>query len=143
MVHHIKHGRLHPRSDSRRPGDSTAPDDDKLGLIAGGWYAASLKPFRSPFGDQLLVLLHDDIRQDPRGVYKTALSHVGATPDFVPAHLEEFVDSNQEGDSSEWRREVSSADRHELYRYFEDDLRELEQMTGHDFSMWDCVTPPE
>ncbi len=138
MVHHIKHERLHPRSSLVELVTRTAPDDDRLGLVAGGRYAASLKPFRARFGDQLHVLLHDDIRQDPRGVYKSALAHVGAAPDFVPAHLEEFVDSNQEGDSSEWRREVSPADRRELTRYFEEDLRELEQMTGRDFSMWNA-----
>ena len=51
MVHHIEMGNL--------PGDSvlvdlvneTPPDRDKLGIIAGGWYAASLRPFLDAFGD--------------------------------------------------------------------------------------------
>jgi hypothetical protein len=137
MVHHIKYERLHPRSSLRDLTGRKTPEQDKLGLVAGGWYAASLKPYRKLFGDQLLVFLHDDIRDDPRGVYDTALSHVGATPDFVPAELDELVYSNQQGESAQWKRDVSPGDREELHRYFCDDLRELEQMIGRDLSTWD------
>jgi Sulfotransferase domain len=137
MVHHIKHERLHPRSTlldlTRRP----SPADDKLGLVAGGWYAASLEPFRARFGDQLLVMLHDDIRDDPGRAYEVTLHHVGATPGFVPPELDELVYSNQQGESARWKRDISPQDRQALHRYFCDDLRELEQMIGRDLSIWD------
>jgi Sulfotransferase domain len=136
MVHHIKYERLHPRSSLRDLADKKAPEQDKLGLVAGGWYAASLEPYRELFGDQLLVFLHDDIRDDPHGVYETALRHVGATPDFVPPELDELVYSNQQGESAQWKRDVSPGDREELHRYFRDDLRELERAIGRDLSMW-------
>jgi len=136
MVHHIKHERLHPRSTLLDMTRRKPPEDDKLGLVAGGWYAASLEPFRRRFGDQLLVMLHDDIRDDPRGAYELALRHVGATPGFVPPELEELVYSNQQGESARWKRDISPQDRQALYRYFRDDLRELEQMIGRDLSMW-------
>jgi hypothetical protein len=137
MVHHIKYERLHPRSSLLDMIQKTSPDDDKLGLVAGGWYAASLKPYRELFGDQLLVLLHDDIRADPRGVYEVALRHVGAAPGFAPPELEELVFSNQQGESAQWRRDVSRADRLAVHEFFRDDLRELEQMIGRDLSIWE------
>jgi hypothetical protein len=137
MVHHIKHERLHPRTGLLELTRTKAPEDDRLGLVAGGWYAASLRPFRDLFGDQLLVLLHDDISDDPRGVYDTALRHSGATPGFVPPGLDDLVYSNQKGESAQWKRDVPPGDREELHRYFRDDLRELEQMIGRDLSTWD------
>jgi hypothetical protein len=137
MVHHIKYERLHPRSSLLDLIQKKLPDDDKLGLVAGGWYAASLKPYRELFGDQLLVLLHDDIRADPRGVYEVALRHVGAAPGFAPPELEELVFSNQQGESAQWRRDVSRADRVAVQQFFRDDLRELEEMIGRDLSIWE------
>jgi hypothetical protein len=136
MVHHIKHERLHPRSSLVELARSKPPAEDKLGLVSGGWYARSLKPYGTLFGDQLRVVLHDDIRDDPRLVYEQALLHVGAAADFVPVELDELVFSNQQGDSAQWRREISPRDREELHQYFRDDLRELEQMIGRDLSMW-------
>ena len=96
MVHHIEGGSL--------PGDSvlvelvkqTEPERDPLGIIAGGWYAASLEPYRERFGDRLLVVLHDDVDDDPRGVYDDALRHIGATPDFVPPEFERVRFSHQQ-----------------------------------------------
>lgn len=136
MVHHIKYERLHPRSTLLDLARGGPPEDDRFGLVAGGWYAASLKSFRELFGDQLLVLLHDDIRDDPRGAYEVALRHVGAAPNFVPSELEDIVNSNQQGESAQWKRDISHRDREALHEYFRDDLHELEQMIGRDLSMW-------
>jgi hypothetical protein len=137
MVHHIKYERLHPRSSLRDLTERKAPEEDKLGLVAGGWYAASLKPYRQLFDEHLMVLLHDDIRDDPRAVYERALHHVGAAADFVPPGLEEPVYSNQQGASAQWKRDVSRGDREALHHRFRDDLRELEQMIGRDLSIWE------
>jgi hypothetical protein len=81
--------------------------------------------------------LHDDIREDPRAVYEIALRHVGAAIDFVPPELDELVYSNQQGESSHWKRDISWEDREEVYRYFRDDVRTLEQMIGRDLSIWE------
>jgi Sulfotransferase family len=136
MVHHIKYERLHPRSSLLDLARKKPPEDDRLGLVAGGWYAASLEPFRALFEDRLLVMLYDDIRDDPRQAYAVALRHVGAAPGFAPMDLEELVYSNQQGDSARWKRDVSSDDQRALHEYFRDDLRELEQMIGRDLSIW-------
>jgi Sulfotransferase domain len=136
LVHHIKHERLHPRSRLVDLARERPAELDRFGLVAGGWYAASLKPYQELFGDRLCVMLHDDIRDDPATAYETALRHVGVAPGFVPPDLQALVFSNQQGDSSQWRRDVSPADREALHAYFRDDLRELEQMIGRDLSVW-------
>jgi hypothetical protein len=136
MVHHIKHERLHPRSSLPGVIDTRPAEDDALGLVAGGWYAASLAPYQEFFGEQLMIFLHDDIREDPRGVYEIALGHVGAATDFVPPELDELVYSNQQGESAQWKRDISQRDREAVYRHFRDDLQELEQMLGRELSIW-------
>ena len=141
LVHHIKYERLHPRSSLVDLARERPPERDRLALIAGGWYAASLQPYRTAFGERLCVMLHDDIRNDPGTAYETALRHVGASPGFVPPGLDELVFSNQQGNSSQWKRDISPADREALHGYFRDDLRELEQMIGRDLSVWEPDLP--
>jgi hypothetical protein len=138
MIHHIEGGTL--------PGDTTLvelvratpPERDRLGIISGGWYAQSLEPYRERFGDRLLVALHDDVDDDPRGVYDDALRHIGAAPDFVPPEFERVRFSHQQRASTEpGRRPLTLDERRELWAYFADDVAHLEQMLGRDLSVWD------
>jgi hypothetical protein len=138
MVHHIEHGSLPADSVLVDVVKQTPPDRDRLGIIAGGWYAASLEPYRERFGDHLLILLHDDIDDDPRGAYDAALVHVGAAPDFVPAELERVRFSYQQEPSSEpGRRPLTLEQRREIWEFFADDVAKLEKMLGRDLSMWE------
>jgi len=106
--------------------------------LAGGWYAASLEPFRKRFGEQLLILLHDDVDDDPRAVYDAALVHVGAVPDFVPPDFERVRFSHQQHVSPEpGRRPLTRDERRELWDYFADDVAKLEKMIDRDLSLWD------
>jgi len=136
MVHHIRRGRILAGSRlveivrARRP-----PEKDWFCLVSGGWYAASLAPFVEAFGDQLLVLLHDDVRDDPARVYDAALRHVGAEPGFAPTNLARVVFSNRDGDESH-QYELSAADRLEMWDYFRDDVARLEDMFDMDLSRW-------
>jgi hypothetical protein len=140
MVHHIKFERLPARSrllDLARRGD---PAVDPLGLVAGGWYARSLAPYVQGFGDQLLVLLHDDIAVDARAVYERAVRHVGAAEGFVPAELEQVrFSASRDGSGAGTRAPaVTDEERRALYdEFFRDDVRDLEQMLGLDLSRWD------
>jgi hypothetical protein len=135
MVHHIEGGRL--------PGDSvlvdlvkqTPPEQDRLGIIAGGWYAASLEPFRERFGERLLVLFHDDVDAEPARPYRAALEHVGADPDFAPSHLSRVVFSNQRARVAH-ESMLTDADRAELWEYFRADVARLEEMLDVDLSHW-------
>ena len=136
LVHHIRRQRVHPDVQLVDMVRHKPPEEDRMGLIAGGWYEASLKPYVNLFGDQLLIFLHEEIRRDPDAVYERALRHVGAKPGFVPADLGALIFSNQEGESARLRRQVSAEDRAELYEYFRSDVRKLERMLDRDLSQW-------
>jgi len=136
LVHHIRQRRIPADASLLDLVRAQPPEEERFGLVAGGWYAASLKPYRQLFGDQLLVLLHDDVRDDPRGAYEAALRHIGAAADFGPPELDQVVFSNQEGESADWRREVSPEERWELYQCFREEIRALARMIGRDLSIW-------
>jgi hypothetical protein len=138
MVHHVKRERLPAGSDLLVLARSTPPEDDFLGLIAGGWYAASLRPFARMFGHRLLVLLHDDVATDAPGVYAKAADHVGADPAFEPPQLAKVRFSNQTERPPD-DDPLSPEDRLELYEYFRRDVQELEELLGRDLSAWDPV----
>jgi hypothetical protein len=104
--------------------------------VSGGWYAASLEPFRERFGDRLLVLFHDDVDTEPLGPYRAALTHVGADPGFVPPDLTRVVFSNKRARVAR-DSPLTEADRVELWEYFSDDVARLEQMLDVDLSRWD------
>lgn len=138
MIHHIEGGALPGDTNLVELARSTPPEREPLGIISGGWYAASLEPYLDRFADQLLVCLYDDVEDDPRRVYDTVLRHVGASPDFVPPKLERVRFSYQERASKEPNRQpLSIDDRRDLFEYFADDVARLETMFGRDLSVWD------
>lgn len=136
MVHHIQRERLPSDANLVEVVRSIPPEDDFLALVAGGWYAKSLAPYHERFGDRLLVLLHDDVAARPLSVYQAAAAHVGADIAFTPPELERVVFSNR-ARSPEISTALTDEDRLELWQYFRDDVRQLEQMTGLDLSVWD------
>jgi uncharacterized protein (TIGR03086 family) len=143
MMHLIKYKEL--RADTRLLNlvQDTPPESDPRSLVSGGWYAASLKPYRHFFGDQLLVLLHDDLTDDPHRVYNRALMHIGASLDFTPPDLDQVVFSNtrpatdESSEVSNGQPELSGEERQQLYAYFRPDVQVLEEMIGRDLSKWD------
>jgi hypothetical protein len=139
VVHHIKHQRF--PADSRLVDliRSEPPETEPKNLIAGGWYAASLRPFVERFGSQLLVVLNEDIASDAGGLYQQVVTHVGATAGFEPKGLGEVKFSNQSADAGR-RPVLSHAERVEVYEYFRRDVAELEVMLDRDLSSWDPST---
>lgn len=145
LVHHMKHKRVPKDSDLLAVVRRMPPGADPLGIISGGWYAASLRPYMRRFGERLLVLLHDDVKADPAAVYKAATAHIGADVGFLPEELTEVMFSNQGGSDasppsrSQGRKKASALDqevRAELFRYFRRDLLQLERLIDRDLSMW-------
>lgn len=139
MLHHIARKTLAPDSDLIELVRRTPAERDPLGLISGGWYAESLKPYRQWFGDQLHVVLHDDVGDDARGVYSRALRHIGARPDWAPADLEQvrFSYGDRPGADANRMGGLTVEERHQLYPYFADDISRLAVMLGRDLSIWD------
>jgi len=137
MIHHMEGGTLPSDTVLVELVRATDPERDRLGIISGGWYAQSLEPYRERFGDDLQVALHDDVDDDPRGVYDNALRHIGATPDFVPPEFERVRFSHQQRVSTDpGRRPLTLDERRELWTYFADDVAQLERMLGRDLSVW-------
>jgi hypothetical protein len=112
------------------------PEQDRLGIIVGGWYADSLAPFERYFDDRLLVTLHDDVDDDPRRVYDSALRHIGAPDDFVPAELDRVRFSNQQDGAGAKDPELTLAEREEVHRYYATDIAKLESMLQRDLAIW-------
>jgi hypothetical protein len=138
MVHHMAYNKLPKDADLLEIVRSTQPERDPLGLITGGWYAASLEPYRQRFGDQLLMLLHDDISNDPRDAYDRALRHIGAATNFVAPELEtvRFSYRDRRGVDPDSKQTLSLQQRRELYEYFAADISKLETMLDRDLSLW-------
>ena len=134
FVHHQRQHRIHPCAGVLPTVRSCRPEDDWMGLVAGGWYAASLEPFIDRFGEQLLVLVHDDIALDAREVFGRAVRHVGAAPDVVPDALDEVVFSNRGAHRTV--PQISASERCELFEYFRADVERLERLLGRDLSRW-------
>lgn len=136
--HHVKHERLPPGTDLRTAVERIEPERDRLGIVSGGWYAASLAPFRENYRRKLAVLLYDDVRDDPRAVYRQALEHLGVDPDFVPAELAEVRYANAGQGGAPGGSSVDPELRRELYdRFFRADVARLEEDLGRDLSAWD------
>jgi hypothetical protein len=137
LVHHVAFKALPPETQLLEHVRGVEPERDPLGIVVGGWYAESLAPFRDRFGSRLFVALHDDVDDDPRGVYDAALRHIGATDDFVPPELDRVRFSNQmDGSGATGDRELTLEEREELYQFFATDIAKLEQMLGRDLSIW-------
>jgi len=138
MIHHIASSGLPKDSNLLDLIEQTPPERDRLGLISGGWYAASLEPYQETFGEQLLVMLHDDIADDPQLFYRRAADHVGALANFVPPDLEQvrFSYRQRPGIDRDGMPPLTIEQRRKLYEYFADDLVNLETMLGRDLATW-------
>lgn len=141
FIHHMKMGRISPTENLLERIRSVSPEEDRLGLIAGGWYAASLAPYFERFGDRLEVFLHDNIAEKPGRVYVDALEHIGASSDFMPQGLRQVRHSGKPPEESGYageggRRKLTPEERQELYEYFREDVDWLEALLGRDLSLW-------
>ena len=132
LVHHIQAERIHPGTTLRDFVRQQPPEQDWMGIVTGGWYATSLEPYRALFGDQLLVVLHDDVRADPQRVYDEVRRHVGASVPAFPRTLDDVLRSNQQDSSFE----VAPEARREVFELFRDEVDRLERMLGRDLGMW-------
>jgi Sulfotransferase domain len=142
LIHHIEGGGLPADTELIEYARTIPPQQDRFGIVVGGWYAASLQPWFSRFGERLAVLLHNDLEDDPRGLYDAAVRHVGAEPNFVPRQLDRVRFSYQQRpDNRHAERTLSLEQRRRMYEYFADDIRRLERMLDRDLSLWDPEQP--
>jgi hypothetical protein len=142
FIHHMQRGRIPANADLLERVRNASPKHDKLGLIAGGWYAASLTPYFARFGERLRVFLHDDIAENPQQTYTNALEHVGASPGFLPTDLQRVRHSGKPPETSpyaedgSYRRKLTPEEQVEIYAYFRRDVERLEELLDRDLSIW-------
>jgi hypothetical protein len=111
----------------------------ELDLVTGSLYARNLASFHRRFGDQLLVVTHDDVRARPGAVYASVLDHIGADPDHVPDDLERDVFSDP---GVAVVKPLTTEEAQVLYGRFRSDVEELAEMFDRDLSSWDPGPPP-
>jgi hypothetical protein len=135
MVRAIATGRLPVGTDLVELVESNGPEVEALDLVGGGAYTTDLYPFVKRFGPRLAVFTLDEIAARPDQVYRAALDHIGASPDFVPPDLERVLFSN--GPRPELAPELDLASRQRLYHRFRTEVDELEVLLDRDLSAWD------
>lgn len=152
FLHNMRKGRISPETDILEYIRSVDPDQDRLRLIAGSWYAASLAPYVERFGDRLAVFLHDEVVSAPDRLYTKALEHIGASTDFLPEQLQKVRHKGRAPEESSYAgdkggsqpltkpRDLTPKERAEIYEYFRDDIERLEELLDWDLSLW---RPPE
>lgn len=136
MIHQIKRRRLPTDTRLLDFVRQTALEDDRFELVAAGHYASLLRPYVDRFGDQLLVLLHDDIAADAEHLYRTAARHIGASTDFVPPELPLVRYSNRDRVNA-GQRELAIDERVAIYDCFRADVERLGELLERDLSRWD------
>jgi hypothetical protein len=142
FVHHVKRERIDPDEDLLELVRRTPPEEDRLQLVAGGWYARSLAPYLSRFGKRLTVFVNEEVRSDPERVYAAALRQLGVEDGFVPENLADVVFSRRLPKKTRYwqkgtgRRPLTDEEKAELAGYFREDVERLEEMLGRDLSGW-------
>lgn len=134
FLHHQQRARIGQHISFLEYVRSVDPERDRLKIIAGGWYGASLEPFLALFGDSLLILLQTEVAECPDVVYRRASQHVGASTDFLPPDVDRVRHSNQGGEAKE--QAVSEAARSELLPFFTEDIAKLERSFGLELNSW-------
>jgi len=141
FIHHMARGRIPDDAKLLDWVKDKDPNTDPMGLISGGWYYKSLKPYALRFGDRLAVFLHKSIKESPDEVYSNACIHLGVDPSFTPRELTKVRFSQQPPDSNLHardgrRRKLTAREKSELFSYFEEDIDALEDLIQQDLSSW-------
>jgi hypothetical protein len=138
LRHHIRWGRIPPDTSIENFIDLDLAVINDLNLFSGFIQAACLEPYVERFGDQVHVLVKDDIVSDPHAVYADALRHIGASDDFAPAHLERVLYSDRPAVEIP---DIELSQRQQLYSWCARDVAALEELIGRDLSAWNPGRP--
>jgi hypothetical protein len=104
-----------------------------LHLVRGGVYTPNLAGYRELFGDQLQILLYDDLVDDPAGLYRAVLRHLGADDSFVPPDVERVRYQGRGPQLDPGPVEARAA----MYETVRGRVDELGEWLGRDLSFWD------
>jgi len=116
--------------------EAIAPEDLTqfiVEMVRGGVYTPILAHFRDHFGDQLKIMLYDDLVADPADFYRQALRHLGAPDTFVPDDIERV---RFRGPAVELEP-LTHDQRLFFYENLRENINELAGWLGRDLSSWD------
>lgn|GEM_PF-143676 len=102
-----------------------------LAYLTPGYYSRHLSQYRAEFeAGRLLVLLTEDLRDDPKGTLRRIQAFLGADPDFIPPGL------SKRHNASPTREALAPATRERLIALYRDDIVQLQELLGRDLSHW-------
>lgn len=123
-LHHLHAGRIGIDIDPVVYFQSINPtDNDRCGLISGGWYGKSLMPYFERFGTGVHIEFQSDISTDACAIYDRVLSHLGVDSGFYPKDISKVHKSNR----PKMKREIGD---HPIFSLSDDILRNI---IGHFF----------
>ena len=115
--------------------DAMDPEDvARLQIIRNSAYEWAIGAYRNVVGDDLKVLVYDDLVADPGAVYDAALEHIGLEPGFRPPDLATPLFSTRR-----LRESIPAPDpahRQEVLRFAETSVVNVERMIGRELPGW-------
>jgi len=133
LRHHMRWGRIEAGSDLWSAVAASSPELGGVDLLGTCMNFSSLYTFAARFGDQLQVLLYDDVIDDPAGTYRSALAHIGASEHYVPPEVDRvrFSDRGRVD-----MPDLTPEERVQLFLWFRQDIELLAEWLGRDLSSW-------
>lgn len=133
FIHHMMKGRY-----EYAPQITEITDDQ--GMLTLGMYAENLEHWQQYF-DDIKVLFHDDLINDPGGLIADVMQYLGLDNDIPDDALmfrtnDKAVKNRKRGHNWASMPTLSDHARAELRRIYRDDIIRLQALTGRDLSSW-------
>ena len=111
-------------------GDLSVARENKYRYMSAGLYALQIRALRETFDDdQLLLIKFEDFNRDQETWVRKAAGFIGAADDFP-------FEGTRRPNAWKYKHRLEKDQFNELLPYYEDDISEVEALTGWDCSDW-------
>ena len=111
-------------------GDLSVARENKYRNMSAGLYAPQIRALRETFDDdQLLLIKFEDFNRDQETWVRKAAGFIGAADDFP-------FEGTRRTNAWKYKHRLEKDQFNELLPYYEDDISEVEALTGWDCSDW-------
>lgn len=111
-------------------GDLSVARENKYRYMSAGLYAPQIRALRETFDDdQLLLIKFEDFNRDQETWVRKAAGFIGAADDFP-------FEGTRRPNAWKYKHRLEKDQFNELLPYYEDDILEVEALTGWDCSDW-------
>ena len=111
-------------------GDLSVARENKYRYMSAGLYAPQIRALRETFDDdQLLLIKFEDFNRDQETWVRKAAGFIGAADDFP-------FEGTRRPNAWKYKHRLEKDQFNELLPYYEDDISEVETLTGWDCSDW-------